>query len=345
MPELDSNEKFANMRKYLEDTIHERRMTEDEFAKKVNMGRLHLKKLLSGREDFKLSELFQICSALNISVDEVLRVADGREVIDLNGRSDDEFNRVKPEDRRWYHILESDPEIVYDPSNEAFKGMFGKYHFYCKPTDKKLLDTFQKGEFRVIKKVDSLMRPYVGVELRLPGGIVYEGDMFYSCEKRSCIVITYAKSVHDFCVMEFLHKQCAENEKLLSRVMLCMSSSSNPTASKPVVSKAIISRKPLANTHLENIAGQFRLNTSTICVDAEIYEKTIKRVLPRNIEKLMVEKRYYTIKERTIFESRNRDDIKLRIRDVLRNAAIEPYFIKIPYYIEDRLEAYINKLR
>lgn len=344
MPEQDVAIKVESIRNYIKKLIDQSGMSRLELAKKMNMNTSRITALLDSNT-LKLSDFYRFCSALDVTMEEVIRAAETVEEIDIYAYSEERFNRVKPEDRRWYHILESDSQIIYNPMEKEFRGLFGSYYFYCKPTDKAQLNQFQKGKFSVTFNADSLMRPYVGVKLEIINGPTYEGDLFYSRAKRSCIVILYAESVHDFCVMEFLYKPQEGGEKLMSRIMLCISSSANPTASKPVVSKAIISRKMLSDKNLNDIEGQFRLNTSTISVDADQYEKKIKNALPQNIQKLMEEKRYYTIKERTIFESRNTDDVKLKIRDILRSAAIEPYFIKIPYYIEERLEAYIKKLK
>lgn len=105
---------------------------------------------------------------------------------------------------------------------------------------------------------------------------------------------------------------------------------------RPTMEKAILSRTELSDVDLQKIEGQLTINSSSIKIKEEDFNKYISNELPNGFSIPNCEK-IYSIEEATIKSSSLSEDEQFELINKLRKYSVEKRYVKISTNADDIL--------
>lgn len=321
-------------------------ITQKDMAERCHISQSTLSKILHGEITLTLPHILHIA--------EVLEIDPGKLTSFENTVPEylPQINRNNPKKSAESKAL------IKNPNSYHFKGILGTYYFYCKPTISSEQNLFLKGKFRLEKakapenycKATLELNTGKFTDLNKPIQKIYTGRMVISELMYSCTAIMCSEKYADFCCLNFTHT-FLHDQKLLCRLAACLTTSSGISASRrPVMLKCILSREPLDDDDLRKLEGQLNMNSSTIRVSKDDFEKYIVPAFDSQdeleyLKESAVKETMYTWSEDTLRGSGNKFPFtgKAALINLLRRHSISEPYIKVSAKGDEFLFTYIEE--
>lgn len=334
---INYNSKILNR---IHNELNTKKVSQKELAKLCNLSQPTISKLLKGDTPLTLKFLYTLCNALNISIDSLLA---------SNDTLSDKLSNIQSEIQNTiYDNFHTENEaIVSDPTQYPFKGILGCYYFYCNPTI--------SSESNLLKGILELNRSsrdsknFCSCKLTLYTGKydingqkevkTYTGMMLISLPMQSCYCILSCDESAEYTFLLFHHMFLIKAD-LSCRIAAVLTTSAG-SHRRPTMEKAILSRTELSDVDLQKIEGQLKINSSSIKIKEEDFNKYISNELPNGFSIPNCEK-IYSIEEATIKSSSLSEDEQFELINKLRKYSVEKRYVKISTHADDILYHFIS---
>lgn len=326
----------------IENYMIKNNLSQKEFADSCGISQSTLSKVLSGKSVLTLPMIYRISAEMH---------ADPAQIVSGYDSIYDNLNTFEERMRAGRPDYSSE-SLVFDPHRMPFRGMLGKYNFYCKPTISSE-SGFLKGTLELAHS--NTTNNYCTAKLELYTGRVnaqrqpivktYTGQTVISLPMSSCYIILCSKDYADYCVLNW-HHIFLNDRKLECRFAACLTTSAGANR-RPVMLKCLISREPLDDNDLSVLSGQFNMNSSSIHISKSKYDEFILPALSeeekRSLESIRIENDSYNLPEGSLRGLEIPSKRKHELINLLRKYSTSDSYTKISTKCDEILFAYIEQ--
>lgn len=317
------------------------KISQKTLAQLCNVSQPTISKLLKGDSPLTLEFIYKVSEKLDIPIETLLSTSDTLtdKLTEIQTNIQDEI----------YDNFHNDNEaIVSDPALYPFRGITGKYYFYCNPTissESELL----KGTLHLLPS-ERAGKSFCSCQLTLYTGKydsegkkekkLYTGMMLISLPMQSCYCILSCDESAEYVFLLF-HHMFLTKANLECRIAAVLTTSAG-SYRRPTMEKCIISRTSLSSEDLSEIEGQLKMNCSNIQITEKDFQEHILKDFPEDFPRVNItHETIYSIEEAFIQKSSLPENTRTELINKLRKYSIDRRYTKISTHADDILYNFI----
>lgn len=333
--------------------LSEKKIKQADLAMRSHISQSSLSKILKGEMRLTLQHIYKICTALNITPEDLIAINK-----DLpNSTSSYYFDKIDDAGIFNEEYL-NEQVLIRDINHPAFNGIKNnEFYMY-------LYSTITSESFLLDGKIsfDATSSSFCKAKMILNTGKIntdgepikkyYEGELIISLTMGACYCLLVNADIGEICFLNFKHMYLF-NRNLECRVGTISSTSSGGNR-LPVIQRILITKQPLKVngndlSDLEFIQGQLRLNNSKMLVSSKdlrnLYEKyeNDPELLEffKRFEEISDTSQYFLLDEASMKDISITSDVKTEGLGILRNVSTSSRYNKVSTKTDEFVFEYI----